>query len=202
MARHFRRLAGYLGINDLRDSLRSDRSWFDRAKQANESTPRFSLRIVQPGRDERYVSCVPLVPLKEAAGAFSAPQNVEEDSWSWVEVDTARALGRGMFVAQVVGRSMEPSIPDGSYCLFSAPVTGTRDGRTVLVQLSDEPDPETGEHYTVKRYESDKIETEDGAWRHLKITLRPNNPDFDPIVLTCEDEDQVPVIAELVEVLG
>ncbi len=52
------------------------------------------------------------------------------------------------------------------------------EGRTVLVQLRDSPDPETGERYTVKRYESEKVTAEDGTWRHLKITLKPNNPDF------------------------
>ena len=107
-----------------------------------------------------------------------------------------------MFVAQVVGHSMEPSIPSGSYCLFSSPVSGTRQGKTVLVQLRDEPDSKTGERYTVKRYESTKVEAEDGTWRHLKITLRPNNPEFQPIVLTCEDEGRVRVVTELVEVLG
>ena len=28
MAKHFRRLAGYLGDNDLRESVRRDTSWF------------------------------------------------------------------------------------------------------------------------------------------------------------------------------
>ncbi len=107
-----------------------------------------------------------------------------------------------MFVAQVVGKSMEPSIPDKSYCLFSAPVTGTRQGKTVVVQLSDDVDPETGERYTVKRYSSEKAATEDGSWRHLKVTLKPNNPDFEPIELTCEDEGSVQVVSELLEVLG
>jgi hypothetical protein len=72
-----------------------------------------------------------------------------------------------MFVAQVVGKSMEPAIPDGAYCLFAAPVTGTRQGKTVLVQLRDATDPETGERYTVKRYESEKTETP--LWRHARI---------------------------------
>jgi len=106
-----------------------------------------------------------------------------------------------MFVAQVVGKSMEPAIPDGSYCLFAAPVAGTRQGKTVLVQLRDATDPETGERYTVKRYESEK--TQDGdSWRHAQITLKPVNPDFQPIVLTDVEEGQVQVIAELIEVLG
>ena len=106
-----------------------------------------------------------------------------------------------MFVAQVVGRSMEPTIPDGAYCLFGAPVTGTRQGKTVLVQLRDAIDPETGERYTVKRYESAKVSVE-GSWRHVKVTLKPNNPEFAPIELSDADEGQVQVVAELVEVLG
>ena len=105
-----------------------------------------------------------------------------------------------MFVAQVVGRSMEPAIPDGSYCLFAAPVEGTRQGKTVLVQLRDATDPATGERYIVKRYESEKA-SDGESWRHTKITLKPINPDFEPIVLTGSDERQLQVVAELIEVL-
>ena len=70
------------------------------------------------------------------------------------------------------------------------------------MQLRDSADPETGERYTVKRYESEKVASDDGTWRHVKITLRPNNPDYQPIELTCEDEGTVQVIAEMLEVLG
>ena len=82
-----------------------------------------------------------------------------------------------MFVAQVVGKSMEPAIPDGAWCLFRAPVEGTRQGKTVLVQLRDATDPETGQRYTVKRYESEKA-AEGDSWRHERITLKPLNPGF------------------------
>jgi len=158
-------------------------------------------RIVQPGPKERYVTCVPLVPLKAAAGAFSDPQHIDDDGFEWAAVETKRRLRPGMFVAQVVGKSMEPAIPDGAYCLFAAPVEGTRQGKTVLVQLRDVTDPESGERYTVKRYESEKAQ--DGElWRHERITLKPINPDFKPIVLTGADEGQLQVIAEFVEVLG
>ena len=170
------------------------------AKKEAATVLRFKPRIVQPRHEERYVACVPLVPLKAAAGAFSDPQRVEDDNWEWVAVDTKHRLRPGMFVAQVVGKSMEPAIADGSYCLFAAPVAGTRQGKTVLVQLRDATDPETGERYTVKRYESEKTQAGD-SWRHAKITLKPLNPDFQPIVLTGAGEGQVQVIAELVEVL-
>jgi type III restriction enzyme len=155
---------------------------------------------VTPRSEERYRTCVPFLTLKAAAGAFSAPQQIEDDDWEWIAIDTKHHLRPGMFVAQVVGKSMEPAIPDGAYCLFAAPVTGTRQGKTVLVQLRDATDPETGERYTVKRYESET--TEDGeSWRHAKIILKPVNPDFASIVLTDAAEGQLQVVAELVEVL-
>lgn len=159
------------------------------------------LRIVQPRPSERYVSCVPLVPLKAAAGAFSDLQHIKDEGWEWVAVNTRPRLRPGMFVAQVVGKSMEPNIPDGSYCLFASPVSGTRQGKTVLVQLRDTTDPETGQRYTVKRYESKKAKAGD-SWRHTRIILKPVNPDFQSIVLTGADEGQLQVIAQLVEVLS
>ena len=106
-----------------------------------------------------------------------------------------------MFVAQIVGKSVEPAVPDGAWCLFRAPVESTRQGKTVLVQLRDAADPETGQRYTVKRYKSQKA-TEGDSWRHEKITLEPINSDFEPVVLTRADRDELQVIAELVEVLG
>jgi type I restriction enzyme R subunit len=157
-----------------------------------------ALRVVAGDPEERYRTCVPLVPLEAAAGAFGDPQRIEDDGFEWVAVDSGRRLGRDMFVARVVGKSMEPDIPDGAFCLFRAPAEGSRQGKIVLVQLRDAADPETGGRYTVKRYESAKIENGD-SWSHDRVTLRPSNPDFEPIVLTGGDDVQV--VAELLEVL-
>ena len=52
----------------------------------------------------------------------------------------------------------------------------------------------------MKVYESAKV-LEDGEVRG-SVTLRPLNRDYEPIVLTDVDEDEVAVIAELVEVLA
>ena len=166
---------------------------------SNNKLP-LSIRLIQPGPDDRYITCIPLVPLKIAAGAFSDPQNVDEENFEWVQIQTKRKLHCGMFVAQVVGQSMEPLIPDGSYCLFSAPVTGTRQGKIVLVQLRDEVDPDTGERYTLKKYESRKI-TNRGSWRHGQIILKPINPAFSLITLAASDGESIKVIAEFVSVL-
>jgi len=179
----------------LRTALRAGTS----VSPAGALPPR--LRLVGGRPEQRYVTCVPLVPLKAAAGAFGDPQHIEDEDWEWVTVETRRRLRPGMFVTQVVGKSMEHAIPDGSYCLFAAPVTGTRQGKTVLVQLRDAIDPETGERYTVKRYESEKAKAGE-SWRHRRITLKPVNPQFAPIILSGTDEGQVQVIAEVVEVLG
>lgn len=167
--------------------------------RAEDSLPS-QVRLVEGDSEDRYVTCVPLVPLKAAAGAFGDPQHIEDGDFQWVAIDSRR-LRKGMFVAQVVGRSMEPTVPDGAYCVFRAPVEGTRQGKTVLVQLRNAADPETGQRYTVKRYQSQKA-PEGDSWRHEQITLESVNPDFAPIVLTREDEGELQVIAELVEVLA
>jgi type I restriction enzyme R subunit len=179
--------------------IRADAS-LSSIKSANNAFPS-GLRIVEGRAEERYVTCVPLVPLKAAAGTFGDPQYIAEQDFQWVTVQSRHRLRPGMFVAQVVGRSMEPAIPDGAWCLFRAPVHGTRQGKTVLVQLRDATDSETGERYTVKRYESEKAGRGDD-WRHERITLKPLNRDFDPIVLTGAQKGELQVIAELVEVLG
>jgi type I restriction enzyme, R subunit len=171
------------------------------ANDAGSSNLPSRLRIVEPKPQERYVTCVPLVPLKAAAGAFGDAQYVDETAWSWVAVDTSHGLRKGMFIARVVGKSMEPAIPDGAYCLFRAPVEGTRQNKAVLVQLRDASDPETGQRYTVKRYERQKAQPGDNR-RTATITLRPINPDFDPIVLSAVDEGKVQVVAEIIEVIG
>jgi len=204
MTRHFRKLAGYLREDRLREALRQARDWFRRAGEEGARRVLGVLKRVQPKPEERYVGCVPLVPLTAAAGFFSEPQHLTSGDWEWdwVKVETHHRLRPGMFVMQVSGKSMEPAISDGAYCLFSAPVTGSRQGRTVIVQLLDSTDPDTGERYTIKRYESEKSASEDGTWRHLKIILKPNNPDFQPIILTCEDENSVTVIAEFLELLS
>ena len=201
MVRHFRRLAGYLAMRDVRSRVREDRSWFRDPATSGAGASRPRLRLVASRADVRDDTCVPLVPLAAAASAFGDPHAVPDQSeWEWVEVETARSLRPGMFVAQVVGHSMEPNIPDGSYCLFARPVTGTRQGKTVLVQLRDGIDPDTGERFTVKRYRSQKATDAEG-WRHVRIVLEPTNPDFAPIELSTDDEDSVAVVAELVEVV-
>lgn len=108
-----------------------------------------------------------------------------------------------MFVAQVVGRSMEPAMPDGGLVPLLRPGRGRGARAALLVELRDEIDPETGERYNVKRYQSEKAaRNEDGdGWCHARVTLKPRDPRFPPIVLAPQDEGQVHVVAELVEVL-
>jgi len=154
-------------------------------------------RVMNPSDD--YTTAVPLMTLEAAASAFGRvdPAGVRE----WVSPRTSRKLREGMFVARVVGKSMEPVIPDGAYCLFGPVPAGSRSGRILLVQHQAISDPETGGSYTVKRYESDIVTAPDGTWRHAEVRLQPANPDYGPIVLTPEAEGEVRPVAELVEVL-
>jgi hypothetical protein len=208
---HYQKIIGALSetirlMHEIDKVIEQHSGWpgaFQPAAESKESAAPtlFRLHRVQSRPEDRYVTCVPLIPLKAAAGAFGEPLQLENDDWEWVAIDTRHRLRPGMFVAQVVGKSMEPTVPDGSYCLFAAPVTGTRQGKTVLVQLRDATDPESGERYTIKRYESEKTSQGD-LWHHARITLKPVNPMFPPIEIADDDEDRLQVIAECIDVLG
>ena len=162
-------------------------------------------RNVTPKAAERFVTCVPLTSLRAAAGRFSEEQVGFDElaGWAseWITWDDHPRFEPGMFVAKVQGRSMEPEIPDGAYCLFRPPRAGSREGRRLLVWHSGIDDPMTSGHYTLKVYTSEKAPTSDGSWQHTKVVLKPLNPEFDPIVLTPKDEGDVGVIAELAAVL-
>jgi SOS-response transcriptional repressor LexA len=112
-----------------------------------------------------------------------------------------------MFVARISGRSMEPKVPNGSWCLFRTDVTGSRDGRHLVVSHQDIVDPDFPMRVTLKRYRSEKIVDPDtGEWRHSRIVLEPLNSEYDPIELTAEAGDDgeggLRVVAELVAVIN
>jgi hypothetical protein len=161
-----------------------------------------------------FENCVPLHELEVAAGKYSEEQQAggvrlgEEDrqprAVKWVELPEGFRPRRGMFVARVVGESMNRRIPNGAWCLFRVAGAGTRQGKVVLAQHREIQDSETGGHFTVKVYESRKERLPDGSWRHTSIVLRPDTSaaGYEPIVLTPEAAADLRIIAELVAVLG
>jgi phage repressor protein C with HTH and peptisase S24 domain len=117
---------------------------------------------------------VPLYTLRAAAGRLGEEMPVEAEDW--IPAPEGMKLSRDLFAAHVVGRSMEPRIPDGSLNLFRYNPAGSRQGRIVLVERFGITD-ETA-RYTVKRYTSEKREA-DGRWEHTRIRLEPLNPEFE-----------------------
>ncbi|MGE4049979.1 MAG: DNA/RNA helicase domain-containing protein [Piscinibacter sp.] len=162
------------------------------------------LRRVTKEERDTGVAAAPVVDLRFAAGAFSDAQALEDSADEWVALPDWVRPQPGLFVAQVVGESMNRRIPNGAWCLFRANPTGTRQGNVVVVQHRSIADPETGGRYTVKLYTSEKVPAEEGGWRHERITLRPDSdrPGYEPIVIaTGGDEGEFRVIAEMLTVL-
>ncbi|RZU01178.1 DNA/RNA helicase domain-containing protein [Rivibacter subsaxonicus] len=163
------------------------------------------LRRVSKEERAAGVVAAPLIDLRIAAGAFSDAQALGDGADDWVALPDWVRPQPGLFVAQVVGESMNRSIPNGSWCLFRANPAGTREGKVVVVQHRSISDPDTGGRYTIKRYASEKIPAEYGDWRHQRITLHPDSdrPEFEPIVIDIgEDEDGFSVVAEMLMVVA
>lgn len=183
---------------------------------ADPSSGRFkglTLRLIEKAQVEPYINAVPICDLDVAAGLFSQTQSATElpqagvrvniGQYQWVELPDSFRIRPGLFVARVVGESMNKRIPNGAWCLFSASPGGTRQGKVVLVNHRSIDDPETGGHFTIKTYESEKTSTKDGSWRHRRITLKPESTDssYKPIVFVDDSAAELVVIAEMVAVL-
>jgi phage repressor protein C with HTH and peptisase S24 domain len=145
-----------------------------------------------------FITHVPLYSLRAAATKFGEDMEVEAEGWT--PAPERLKLDRHMFAARVVGRSMEPLIPDGSLCLFHAAVVGSRQGKRLLIQRMGATD--SSAEFTVKVYTSRKVETAEDEWGHVSITMKPLNPEFEAMVFGPEDEHRrFRVIAEFVQVL-
>ena len=147
----------------------------------------------------------PVYELAAAAGAFGPDRVVgaATDELGWMRVPGHSRLTRDHFVARVVGHSMEPTIPDGSHCLFHADRGGSRDGKVVLVWHRGCTDPALGGEFSIKRYRSTKVAAGDGTWSHREIRLEPLNPDpaYQPLVFAPDAEGDLRMIGEFVAVL-
>lgn len=163
----------------------------------------YPFRILKREQARPYENCVPVMELKIAAGYFSESNTGDFDELEWAELPDAFRIQPGLFIAQVVGESMNRKIPNGSWCLFRANPVGSRNGKIVLVENRAISDPEHGSSYTLKRYHSDKETKSDETWRHLRIELIPESTDprFKPIVFDVARNGELRVVAEFVAVL-
>ncbi|MEI6257844.1 MAG: S24 family peptidase, partial [Planctomycetota bacterium] len=102
---------------------------------------------------------------------------------------------------RVTGKSMEPLIPDGSWCLFRPCPAGSREGRIVLVQFNTIGAGENGGRFTVKKYHSEKTVSADG-WRHERIQLLPVNREFENIEIEPPNSEDLRIVGEYVKTCG
>ena len=164
--------------------------------KTNKSDLFFSDIIASGRYEDGYL---PVYDLQAVATAFKEQSTPTIKGWK--QTSTARKLNKDMFIAQVIGKSMEPTIPDGSWCLFRFERGGSRNGLVVLAESRLVIDPETSQSFTIKRYQSEKEDLGGGQWRHKKITLSPTNKAFKDIILENIAGDDFRVVAEFVEVL-
>jgi SOS-response transcriptional repressor LexA len=118
---------------------------------------------------------LPLYSLRAAAGSLG--EEMESAAEDWVRAPEGMRLTSDLFVAHVVGRSMEPRIPDGSLNLFRLHPAGSRQNKILLIQRFGALDDTA--RYTVKRYTSKKVPIGEDQWHHERIRLEPLNPEFE-----------------------
>ena len=151
-------------------------------------------RLVERIEIQPFRTHLPLYSLRAAAGGLG--EEMESAAEDWVRAPEGLRVGPDLFVAHVVGQSMEPRIPDGSLNLFRFHPAGSRQNKILLIQRLGVLD-ETA-RFTVKKYTSRKAYSGEDEWRHERIRLEPLNPEFEAWDVEPQD---FAVVAEWLRVL-
>jgi len=161
-------------------------------------------RKVPSGEVKPYVNALPVIDLKFAAGAFGDSQVFDPSDAEWVAVPEGVKPEQGLFIAQVVGESMNRRIPNGAWCLFRANPAGSKQGKVVVAQHRSIHDVDLGGSYTVKVYESEKGASEGGEWHHERVILKPDTSasGYERMVIDGDALDSLEVVAVFVRVLS
>jgi SOS-response transcriptional repressor LexA len=149
------RIAKYLVGKEKQKAVRDDPSWFDRARDeiAAAAVVKMLRAVPCAANDD---GAIPVYDLRIAAGGFSEGQ-LPSASYH-ARVDPPKT-GAGLFLARIVGDSMDRVAPPGSLCLWQhlgAPgVPAASVGEDLLVRREERDDPELG-GFTFKRLASDE----------------------------------------------
>jgi len=159
---------------------------------------------------EKYQTHLPLHSLKAAAASEPAGewgrrmQDQLIETLGWVRVSLpGRRLNDRMFIAAIEGHSMDDGksgLVDGGYAVFELWPSGTKQNLSVLVRGSFS-DPETG-NYAVKKYVADQRDEEGRHNKVSLISLNPNKECYPNIELLPEDDDDITVVAKVVQALS
>ena len=151
---------------------------------------------VLPRDDSPPKTAVAVYSLAAAAGSLGNNRAVERLAWAVVPKLRPVASERH-FLARVAGRSMEPLIPDGAWCLFRAEVSGPLEGRIVLVQHRDIRDTETDGAYALKRLGGIEVDPEG-----ISVRLEALNPQHRPYRVRLSALAELRPVAEFVRVVA
>lgn len=127
----------------------------------------FTHEILEDVAEElKYNAWLPIYSLRAACGVFGASELVSPGGW--IKADRIGRLDKSLFVVRASGKSMEPLIHDGDYCVMSMADGRKLEGRAVLAEYHSEEDGESSGAYTIKTLRRD----ENG------VALVPRNQDY------------------------
>jgi phage repressor protein C with HTH and peptisase S24 domain len=185
-------------LSSLEDSLSNVLRIGDRQSIVVDAFTRAIDRLFEQHVDkidvEPFQTHVPLYSLRAAAGGLG--EEMQSEAEDWVRAPEGMHLTPDLFVAHVVGHSMEPRIPDGSLNLFRFHPAGSRQNKILLIERFGVLDQTA--RYTVKKYSSQKVYSGEDEWRHERIRLEPLNPEFEPWDVEPQD---FAVVAEWLRVI-
>ncbi len=149
--------------------------------------------VVQSRLAQDGSTAVPIFDLRAKAGVpagLSVPEIVgyatPPPGW--------RLPTQHVFIGKIVGKSMEPAVPDGAWCLFRQAVLGLQLRAVVVLALDTAADASS---YILKQIGALELLAEGG----IRVRLDSTNAAVPAIWRDIRDESDLHVVGEFVEVL-
>lgn len=164
----------------------SDNSYSDSSHRSDEGVIVKEVAESIHINESYHEGCIPLYTLRAACGYFEDGEVPEAEGWVDASGNGFKPDPKRHFAVYAKGNSMQPKIQDGDICVFEWYQAGSREGEIVLTECR-EKDIDYGGMYTIKKYHSEKLVTEED-WQHTKVELIPLNKDYDVIELDGDSE--------------
>lgn len=139
-------------------------------------------------------STIPVFTLSVAAGPLGRGESPEP--LAWAQLPANGSWPRDAFLARVRGRSMEPLVPDGSWCVFAWNRAAAVD-EVALIEHRELADADTGASYGLKKIRSVTPRKRGG----FIVRLEPVNRRYRTLRIEVDHLEELRVIARLVAVL-
>ena len=201
MVAHFRKLAGYLRMDDEKKALRDDTLWHQAGLGSMAGGTIDPVIISSPVDDKKYATCLPVLDVRKLELDLDSFDRLLQETTEWCEWPSTLEISAGRFVASLVeGMDGLGSGPEPRFCLFEQTSGQVAVGQSVLLGYRT---PEAGGRAKVgvRRFDGIRESGDTDVWRQKKAHFTSLGDSGASLAVDADQQDGYRVFGVLIRLL-